>query len=88
MTKVVSATLMIIRIYILMYATPHVVNKGSWNARGGTLRIVGIIGIKWNWWFVHKNITRAMQKGSQMLVNLIGWIHEVWLILKDKCIKH
>jgi len=70
-----------------MCATPHVVNKGSWNARGGILKIAGIISIKQNWWFVHKNITMAMQKGSQMLVNLINWIHEVWLILKDKCIK-
>jgi hypothetical protein len=63
------------------------VSKGSSNARGGRLRIVGIIGIKQNWWFLHKNITIVMQKGSQMLINLIDWIHEVWLILKDKCIK-
>jgi hypothetical protein len=87
MTKVASAALMIIPISILMCATSHVVNKGSWNARGGRLRIVEIIGIKWNWWFVHKNITMAMQTRSQMLVNLIDWIHEFWLILKEKCIK-
>jgi hypothetical protein len=87
MTKVASAALMIIPINILMCAIPHVGNKGSWNARGGRLRIERIIGIKGNWWFLHKNITLPMQKGSQMLVYLINWIHEIWLILKDKCIK-
>jgi hypothetical protein len=48
MTKVASATLMIIPINIFMCETPHVVSKGSSNARGGRLRIVGIIGIKQN----------------------------------------
>lgn len=73
---------MIIPISILVCATSHVVNKGSWNARGGRLKIVEIIDIKWNWWFVHKNIRIAMQTGSQMLVKLIDWIS--WGLIDSK----